>query len=339
MGRPYAEEMDGLPATYEWAMRADVGSLASFVKRASGRPLYAVGSGGSLTAASLAASLHRQAGSPAAAMTPMSLVQGGPIGGGVSILLATSGGNNVDVVDAFNAAVSDPPGRNVCVISAGGDDTGGKAGRLAREHGAVLPQIAAVPSGKDGFLATGSALASCVWLARAYAGMPGSGRGLPAEYGRLGPAVPDTGRINASDRLIILHDTWSEAAAVDAESKLSESGLAAAQVADYRNFAHGRHHGLAVNASRSGIVALVTPQSRDLAMRMLSLLPPSIPVCRLETELGGPAASVSLLVSVMLLVGAVAKARGVDPGRPRVAEFGRRIYSMPRTPRPPKPGA
>ena len=335
MGRPYAEEMRLLPGTYEWAAGSDISALARFVKRAAGGPLYAVGSGGSLTAATLAAVLHRQAGLPACAVTPMDLVHGGRLDDSASVLLATSGGNNGDIVAAFEAASTGESGRNVCIVSSGGRGAGdgGRVGRLASEHRSALVQAAAAPAGRDGFLATISALASCVWLARAY-GSFGGASPLPAGYGDLGAAAPDLGGVEDAGRLVILHDVWGRAAAVDLESKMSESGLAAAQVADYRNFAHGRHHGLVADTSaRSGIVALVSPQSRDLAGRTLSLIPRTVPVCRVETGLGGPAAAaVSLVASAMLMVGALAAARGIDPGRPSVAEFGRRLYSMPMGP-------
>ena len=319
-----------LPGTYEWAAGSDVSALERFVERAAGHPLYAVGSGGSLTTATLAAVLHRQAGSPACAVTPMDLVHGGRLDDSASVLLATSGGNNGDIVAAFEAASTGEQGRNVCIVSSGGRGAGdgGRVGRLAAERRSALVQAAAAPAGRDGFLATISVLASCVWLARAY-GSFGSAP-LPAGYGRLGAAAPGLGGTEEAGRLVILHDVWGRAAAADLESKMSESGLAAAQVADYRNFAHGRHHGLVADAgSRPGIVALVSPQSRDLAGRTLSLIPRAVPVCRIETGLGGPAAAaVSLVASAMLMVGALAAARGIDPGRPSVAEFGRRLYSM-----------
>ena len=336
MGRPYAEEMGELPGTYEWAAGSDISALGQFVGRAVGRPLCAVGSGGSLTAATLAAVLHRQAGSPAFATTPMDLVHGGRLDGSVSVLLATSGGNNGDVAAAFEAACP-APGRNACVVSAGGGGAGdgGRVGRLASARGSALVQAAAAPAGRDGFLATISALASCVWLARAYGDAAGAPP-LPAGYGSLRAAAPDLGGTAAAGRLVVLHDVWGRAAAADIESKMAESGMAAAQVSDYRNFAHGQHHGLvaggAAGASLAGVVALVSPLSRDLAGRMLSLLPEEVPVCRIETGLDGPAAAVSLVASAMLAVGAFAAARGVDPGRPKVAEFGRRLYSMPMGP-------
>ena len=63
---------------------------------------------------------------------------------------------------------------------------------------------------------------------------------------------------------------------------MSEQGLAAAQVADYRNFAHGRHHGLVAGAPAAGAVALVTPHSRSLAGRTLAPLPRTVPAGMIE---------------------------------------------------------
>ena len=331
MGRPYAREMDALPDAYEWAVASDVSILKRFVGRAIGHPLYAVGSGGSLTAATLAAVLHRQVGSPSCTMTPMEMVHGGVMDDKVSVLLVTSGGNNGDIVAAFKAAAK-RRGRNVCVLSAGGAGAGGRAGRLASGRRSVLVHSAAVPSGRDGFLATVSVLASCAWLARAYAGAIGCDHSpLPSEYGRLGVAAPpDLRGIEASNSLVVLHDVWGKAAAADIESKMAESGMAAVQVVDYRNFAHGRHHGIVAGlAARPGVVALVSPLSRDLADRMLSQIPRAVPVYRIDVGMSGPAAAVSLVASAMTFVGSVAASRGVDPGRPRVARFGRRLYSMP----------
>ena len=119
----------------------------------------------------------------------------------------------------------------------------------------------------------------------------------------------------------MLHDVRGRAAAIDAESKMSEQGLAAAQVADYRNFAHGRHHGLVAGAPAAGAVALVMPHSRSLVVRTLAPLPRTVPACRIEAGPGGPAAAVSLEASAMSLAGAAAAARAssTPEGRARLA--------------------
>ena len=71
MGRPFAVEVQELPATYEWAMKADVRRLTAAIGGCLDVPLVAVGSGGSLTVAEFAAKLHRDfCALPAFAQTP-----------------------------------------------------------------------------------------------------------------------------------------------------------------------------------------------------------------------------------------------------------------------------
>src|SRR5260370_29648479 len=48
--------------------------------------------------------------------------------------------------------------------------------------------------------------------------------------------------LHGRQHFIVLHSPSLDAAAWDLESKFSEAALGSIQVADYRNFAHGRHH-------------------------------------------------------------------------------------------------
>ena len=47
------------------------------------------------------------------------------------------------------------------------------------------------------------------------------------------------------------------------------------------------------------------------------------------TEAAGASGTIDLIGQVFQLVDRVADRDGVDPGRPTVAEFGRRLYSLP----------
>ncbi|MHA0111611.1 hypothetical protein ACXYUI_31645, partial [Klebsiella pneumoniae] len=79
---------------------------------------------------------------------------------------------------------------------------------------------------------------------------------------------------------------------------------------------------------QSGIVALISDADRDIAARTLALLPPEIPVAKIE--LPGPPLEANLtgLVAAMRLTDWAGQARGVDPGDPGVPEFGRQIYHL-----------
>ncbi|MEO7571254.1 MAG: hypothetical protein ABIX10_02345 [Acidimicrobiales bacterium] len=119
------------------------------------------------------------------------------------------------------------------------------------------------------------------------------------------------------------------AVSVDLEARLVETGLATVQMADYRNLAHGRHVGLVRNLTDFTVVSIVDPTSAALAERTSELLPSAADLVELRTELAWPASVLDLLVLSMHLTAATGRDRDVDPGRPGVQTFGRRLYHLP----------
>lgn len=327
MGKPYADEMDAMRGTYEWAMSSDVAPLAGFAAAAAGSPLYAVGIGGSLTAATLAAALHHDTGSAAEALTPLAFLDRERLDcSAASVLLFTAGGANVDMLAALDRAVALRPAA-LCLVSTSPRSRAARAASRAR--GARL-QADRAPTGRDGFLATNSLLAMSVWACRAYgeAGLSCCG-GLPG-FGSLAGEAAGRGAARAAalrgcSSLAVLHDAWGKIAAVDIESKMVEGGMVGVQAADYRNFAHGRYNWLDKRPG-SGVVCLVSPGCERLASDTMEAVPDKVPSTRIKTHLDGPAGSLALLVEAMRLVGAFGRGMGVDPGRPGVAAYGRRLY-------------
>ena len=59
--------------------------------------------------------------------------------------------------------------------------------------------------------------------------------------------------------LAVLYPPSLLAAASDLESKFTEAAIGNVQTADYRHFAHGRHHWLAKRGNETGVLALITP--------------------------------------------------------------------------------
>ena len=177
------------------------------------------------------------------------------------------------------------------------------------------------PAGKDGFLATNSLLASCVLTFA-----PAYGAALLEAIGdnATGGVEHARGRTAA----VVLHAGWSAPVATDLESKLNESAIAAAQVADYRNFGHGRHLGLARRPLETLVIALITPETADLAERTLKLFPPEIPIVQVRTEADGPAGTLDLLGKSFRLSGQLGELQDFDPGRPSVPDFGRKLYHV-----------
>ncbi|MCE2499188.1 MAG: hypothetical protein J4F28_09470, partial [Nitrosopumilaceae archaeon] len=128
--------------------------------------------------------------------------------------------------------------------------------------------------------------------------------------------------------IVVLHDTAGKPAAADLESKLVESGVRNVQPADYRNFAHGRHNWLGKHPEDTGVIMLTCSECEGLAARTADLLPSGIPVVRLHTEWDGFDGMLSLLVQCMCAVSVLGEQSGIDPGRPGVADFGKKLYGM-----------
>ncbi|MFN7981121.1 MAG: hypothetical protein U0Q11_04635 [Vicinamibacterales bacterium] len=321
MGRPYKSELAAVPHTLEWATTADISGMARIVETIASRPLLVIGSGGSVTACHLIAKLQSEhPRQPVRVLTPYEfLLQ--PADGLSSVLLLSAGGSNRDILRAASKAVSESY-ESVCAVVA-------RAASPLRSLLAECPHTLHagfdVPFGKDGFLAVNSLLATTVLIARAYASVFGIPWVAPTLDDFVAPSIDAALRPS----IIVLAAGWSWPAALDMESKFNEAGLGTVVCTDHRNFAHGRHHGLARRAEVSGVVALSTPDCHPMALRTLRLIPQTIPRLHLKTKSNGATGSVDLIHQVFKLVERVADQRGVDPGRPQVADFGRRLYGLP----------
>ena len=313
VGRPFAKELQAVPETVAWAAGADVRPLRRFVEDTFAQPLLAIGSGGSSTAAHFAALLHRERHRmPARHATPLDVLVSEPGLSQSAVLLVSASGRNGDVLAAFDACRAAEVPAVATVTTRPESPLAERARSYTRSY--VLD--AEAPAGKDGYLATNSLAATMALLLRAY------GIDLPANPT---PTSFDPDALRERPTAVILHGGWGAPVATDLESKLNESALAAALVADYRNFGHGRHLWLARKAEETVVVALITPDVEELAERTLALVPADVRVVRVATASRGPAGTVDLLVRAFALVAAFASATGADPGRPSVPAFGRRL--------------
>ena len=254
--------------------------------------------------------------------------------GRLGVLLLSAGGGNPDVLGCFNTALSRGPKRFAILCTR----TQTPLSELADGACGVTLHEFDLPTVKDGFLATNSLLATCILLARAY--------GLHSPDSTLPPATfedlvhPGSSReeflagleqacqpLWQSKTLVVLHGHATQAAAVDIESKFTEAAIGHVQVADYRNFAHGRHHWLSTNAANSAVLSLAADEDLEVAKKTLALLPKEIPAARFNLGSGVEAGLRAIALS-LFLAGQFGKARGLDPGRPSVPQFGRKLYRL-----------
>jgi hydroxymethylpyrimidine pyrophosphatase-like HAD family hydrolase len=211
---------------------------------------------------------------------------------------------------------------------------------LARAHPFVDLLLFPPPTGKDGFLATNSLLGFIAVLVRAYLLELGRAEEWEAVRGSIAPLLDaestpiknwaaTTEPLWSRSTTIVLHDAYSRVGAIDLESKFTEAAVGNLQIADYRNFAHGRHHWLAKRGNASAVLALYSSTGADLAERTLALLPAEIPIARLGLPGLPMATMLASLIAALQVTGWAGRARGLDPGRPGVPEFGRKLYHLP----------
>lgn len=189
--------------------------------------------------------------------------------------------------------------------------------------------------GKDGYLATNSLLATSLLAYRAFFG--------DSDYkAHLGPLFDPKRLSDRRDQfgnwiglerarrtgLLLLYSAQAKPFAVDLESKLAEAALAHVQVADLRQFAHGRHFQLAAQAPMA-VVFVTSAEEAPLAAATAQLLPPAVQ--QWTIELSGQReqdTAISGLMDAMFVTDAFAQAAGVDPGQPEVPDFGRAIHAI-----------
>lgn len=336
MGKPYETELAQLADTYHWALHVGIDNLIAAIRRSVASPLIAVGSGGSLSVAEFAAMLHRNIGGrPALAQTPLDAAAGEMNLRRTSVLITSAGGRNPDVLGSFDALAEREPSNFTTVCLTAGSPLQRRASRFPFVDFVELEP----PVLRDGFLATNSLVALVVVLARAYAEACGASANLPAEW-RAIVSPSDVAKLDRKVRpawrkktLVVLHGPSTRVAAIDLESRFTEAALQDVWIADYRNFAHGRHHWLAKHPDTTAVLALVTAEDRALASKTLSLIPEQVLTLRENVPLSGIAAGIAAMGRVIHLAASAGNARGIDPGRPGVPGFGRRIYHLRAFPR------
>ena len=312
-----------MPEAYEWASKVPIDNLTKFVQKSAKTPLYAIGSGGSFSAAMFASLLHQHVGTMAKGLTPMEFLSQKVVDEDSSVLIITASGNNVDILSSFEMALSLKL-KNICILCT---STSNKLTRKALGKNNVTIHAARLPIGKDGFLATNSLIATMIWLVRAYVQAHSLPYYIP-RFAELDIHNENIFKIQATNTLILLYDYWSKTAALDTESKMVEAGLANVQIADYRNFAHGRHNWLDKNSKMVNLLTLITPECELLAAKTLNLIPDHVPAMSFRTNFDGPIASIGLQIQIMRLVESLGAMRDIDPGRPKVADFGRKLYHL-----------
>lgn len=334
MGRPYENEMNHLLNTFKWASRVNIDNLQKFIENTQNLKLLAIGSGGSLTTANFLAYIHQkytgQLSCPSTTMRAMELSQSSDI---VTWFLSASGKNS-DIKMAFNYMLS----REVRQLAVFCCKANSPLAKIASDHPYTNIFEYEPPCGKDGFLATNSLFSSILIIARAYCCIFDGSKYWDEIYEHVYHTLQNSewwktlkGNVYCSFEqqvMITLYDTTTMPGAFDLESKFTEAALGIIQLADYRNFAHGRHHWLAQKSQQSSMLAFYSREGKKIAEKTLSLIPESLDPVKIFFDMPSLAATISSVVVAFYLTYWAGLQQAIDPGRPRVPEFGRRLYHM-----------
>ena len=328
------------PEIIDWAKNLDVNELATFLLNNKANKLF-LASGGSYSAAAFAELLSVKNRMMAHAMTPhFYLTSGFNQIPAQSLLISASGANN-DICRAFEAGIKNHQEVKALTLS-----SKGRLQSLMNEKCAGKVYSFDIPTGRDGFLSTNTVLSFYILLYRAFGYNDLNKLNIEIQESELieinkfitslkniseeemSEHEAFLHKLEGVDSFFILYTGRSYPAALDIESKFSEGAIGNTQLADYRNFAHGRFNWFTQRPGQTGLICLQTPDDLELSETILSKLPIHVPTLRLRTEHSTPLGCIDLLIKEHYLCSALADRWGLDISRPTVPEYVKILHSM-----------
>ncbi|SFD51330.1 Hydroxymethylpyrimidine pyrophosphatase [Bosea sp. CRIB-10] len=326
----FAEKLATLADTVRLVADGPIEAVAAALREGAGRPAIAIGSGGSAIMAEYFASCRSSLGlGLTLVQTPLEFVLAPESCNGFSIWLFSAGADNPDVEGALKAAVaSDAANVRLVTVNEWGS-TAVAAANNSRAELIVVP----VAERKDGFLATHSlvGMVACVLAASDLVANPSEGsRSAHSLAESVGRAVADlrstVPSFRQGDTLCLLCDPQCRTFARLIETSLWETGIAPVQVADFRNFAHGRHVWAARHPHSMFVLAVTTALTRDLWENIKRALPSTIRISELDLGYAGRFRTALSVIEGLIVVHFLGVATEIDPAKPGRGDFAEAIY-------------
>jgi HAD superfamily hydrolase (TIGR01484 family) len=324
MGKPFRKEIEESFATIKWALEQNTDLIQKRIFQDLNKPLFIVGSGGSLSACHFVASIYQNLGYIAKAITPLELYYSRFAIKNTKILFLSSSGKNNDILFAFKLAINSH-GSEITSLCMRKD---APLTKLANTYSVSKGFEYDIPTKKDGFLATNSLVAFFTVLGKSSGLLNINEKSVVVNSffkSEIGDFVK---KLHFESTLTVLYGGWATPVAYDIESKFTEAALGSILLTDYRNFGHGRHHWFDKRKEKSAIIALITPEEKLIAEKTLNLIPSTIPRLIIFSDKKEANSSIDLLIQTFYLVNSVGEALNIDPGRPGVPEFGTKLYHL-----------
>ena len=322
MGRPFKQELESIGETYMFSSNVDSSKLEKYILNNLTTPFLVIGSGGSFAVALSCALLIESLGGFSKAITPFELMNSTNGLHSCNVMFFSASGNNADIINAYNFCKKNEA-RSTFILCIR------ESSKLVAEATSKYNDDSyleiSLPHGKDGFLAVNSSICALSIFERSFNNITNCSTGKPID---IKSSLSDDVLACLDARSIIaLGGRWTTPVVADFESKCTEAGLANLMPADLRNFAHGRHHWIAKNPDTS-VICFVTSSEKALAEKTIKLLPASIKTSIIVSERIGISATIELMFQLFYIVQKLGENRGIDPGKPGVPEYGRKLYHL-----------
>ena len=312
----------------EQAEQTDVEPLRRFLFNEPERPLITMGHGGSHSSASYAALLYGTNCGLGRVVTPY---QANSFSDdtlkNAKLLLISKSLRNQDAVYIANRMARVNPEHSCFLTMTHNDNPNMKRMKKACPDGLVNYAF----DFPDGFISVNGTFAYFSLLYKAFTGDTDFSRKLalspePSENftyrcvdGTTTP--PDLSTIS---QFTVLYGSYGEPVAHKMESNMTEAGLAACVISDYRDECHGRFLALS-NFIQSrkhaqtdcALVLLVTPREEVICRNFMKHLPGHLPIVLIRTDIDSPLGSIDLLYKMCMFTAYYGEqALGSNPNDP-----------------------
>lgn len=320
--RSYFDEVNELSLTWQNTVDNDYVSTSNLTRAFFSGTAVSIGSGGSFVLAKMWQMIYEEYNFGfAKAMTPFefNLLDTFP----EVVFLFTASGKNHDILHVFKKAIL--RGCRVIVFT-----TTPKSPliRLVKTHFdqaiAIYPKI---KSPRDGFLAVNSTIAISGIIVSLLKDLTGDEINTISPIEKALKDHEDGAFCNTTIKTVqIISSEWGMPAGHDMEIRLAESGVAPCFHTDPRNFGHGRFIWLSKHAEETLVVIMCTTKSAAYIKKYLKLLP--VQPILIKAEYEGVWGAIYCIVRSIFLFKELAMVKEIDPGKPNVPDWGKKIHSL-----------
>lgn len=329
-----SKRLANLPQLFLDADAQDVKGLHDFLFQDPGKPMLFIGNGGMLD--HFAGHLYEMNRGVARCITPLELASmSDETIQGCRCLLLSAGGGNMDIKYAASRLLKVNPQNTACITYHLGD--------AFKDFDSSRVFQFNTPVFEESFISVENKFYRDALVYRAFTGNRASDIEIdtPAYQYRLNNSAATLTPLRKIQHFVVLFSDYGEPASHDFEGVLVESGVASAQVSDYRNYCHGRFLFVGNHTRHTGkkhtltennvaVVLFITPRNKGLVKDIREkALAAETPVIIIETKYNDARAALDLLIkSNMFLADYEEKGLGINPCDPEnynAKEIGKRI--------------